>query len=467
MTDRLYRLGELPGLTGGEVYRGPGFCEEDIRSVAIDSRETSPGSLFVPLKGERTDGHLHMGEVFSRGCRVSLVERGFWNRERETFQAYAAKHRAAYIVVASPLETLQRLAASFLAGKKAFRIGITGSNGKTTTKEIVGSILSREAPSFMNRGNLNSDIGLPLSVFEVKDEARYAVFEMGMNRRGEMDILTGIVRPQAALITNIGTAHIGLLGSKENIAAEKKRILAALDKGRRGYVYEGDEYFPFLKKGVAADVLPFGEKTTPGFEGVRDLGLEGYEIIWKGKALRFPLPGPHNLRNALGAISLCGGIGVSDEAIRRGIEETAPLFGRGQIFRGEVTFLQDCYNANPDSMSTAVDFMRGLPWKGRKVAVLASMKELGESSPGAHRDLGAQLRESGFDGVFLLGGEMEAAYRELEGPGFPGVAAHFVDIGPLERVLDTFLRAGDLVLLKGSRSMALERVTESLRRSRV
>ncbi len=467
MAELLYTVDELPGLTGGDIYRGPGFSDNEIKSVVIDSREAVPGCLFVPLKGERTDGHLYIGEVFTKGCRVTLVERGFWNEQREAFQAYAAKYKAAYLVVPSPLAALQALAASFMAGKKAFRIGITGSNGKTTTKEIVGSILSREAPSFMNRGNLNSEIGLPLSVFEVGNDARFAVFEMGMNRRGEMDILTGIVKPQAALITNIGTAHIGLLGSKENIAAEKKKILTALEKGRRGYVYEGDAFFAHLKKGCTAEILPFGEKATPGFEGARDLGLDGYEIRWKGRTLRFPLPGIFNLRNALGAISLCGGIGVSDESVVRGIEGVTPLFGRGQIFRGPVTVLQDCYNANPDSMSSAVDFLRTLAWKGRKIAVLGSMKELGEAAERAHRDIGAQLRESGFDGVFLLGGEMEAAYEGLEGPDFPGVAAHFADIGRLERVLETFLRPGDLVLVKGSRSMALERVTETIRRSRV
>lgn len=467
MAERLFVIDELPKILGGELYQGPGFAEREIRSVIIDSRDAVPGCLFVPLKGERTDGHLYIGEVFSRGGGIALVDRAFWNGQKEALQAYAAQHRGAFVVVPSPLKALQALAACHLRGRKAFRIGITGSNGKTTTKEIVGSILSQEAPSFMNRGNLNSEIGLPLSAFEIAEDRRFAVFEMGMNREGEMDVLTDIVRPQAALITNIGTAHIGLLGSRAKIAAEKKKILLALEKNRSGYVYENDSFFDYLKEGVAAQVLPFGEKTTPDFGGAADLGLDGYLMHWKGKPLRFPLPGAFNLRNALGAVSLCRGLDISEDAVRSGLEGVKPLFGRGQIFRGNVTVLQDCYNANPDSMSSAVDFLRTLSWKGRKAAVLGSMKELGDESLQAHRDIGVQLRDSGFAAIFLFGDETEETFRALGEGHFAGLARHFTDFDRLGDALQSFIAAGDLVLVKGSRSMALERVTEIIRRGRV
>jgi UDP-N-acetylmuramoyl-tripeptide--D-alanyl-D-alanine ligase len=313
---------------------------------------------------------------------------------------------------------------------------------------------------------LNSEIGLPLSAFEVKNEHRYAVFEMGMNREGEMDILTDIVRPQCALITNIGTAHIGNLGTKDKIAEEKKKILLSLEAGRKGYVYERDGYFDFLKSGVPAEILPFGETTTPGFEGVMDRGLDGYDILWRGKVLRFPLPGVHNLQNALGAISLCEGLGINDEAVRAGIESVKPLFGRGQILRGDVTILQDCYNANPDSMSSVIDFLNAVSWKGRKIAVLASMMELGDKSQEAHTGIGRKIAESGLAGVLLFGEEMEKAYSAARESDFKGLLLYFTEIDSLKKELSSFLRRDDLVLVKGSRSMALERVTEIIRQMR-
>jgi UDP-N-acetylmuramoyl-tripeptide--D-alanyl-D-alanine ligase len=467
MADRLFTIDELIKAVGGEIYQGPTFADREIYSVIIDSREASAGCLFVPLKGERTDGHLYIGEFFGKGGKVSLADRRFWVEQGEVLKAYAAKYHSAYVIVPSALSALQALAAYYLRGKKAFRIGVTGSNGKTTTKEIIGSVLSRSSSSFMNRGNLNSEIGLPLSAFEVKSEHRYAVFEMGMNREGEMDILTDIVRPQCALITNIGTAHIGNLGTKEKIAGEKKKILLSLEEGRKGYVYENDRYFDFLKKGVKAEIYPFGEKSTPGFEGLEDRGLDGYDIRWRGKVTRFPLSGIHNLQNVLGAVSLCEGLGVPEDAVRAGIESVKPLFGRGQILRGDVTVLQDCYNANPDSMSSVLDFLNSVSWKGRKIAVLASMKELGDISAEAHTRIGLQIAASGLAGVLLFGDEMEKAYKAVQGSSFKGLLRHFTEFESLKETLSAFLRKDDLVLVKGSRSMALERVTEIIRYVRV
>ena len=469
MADRtwLFNIEELQKLTGGEVCQVPTFNAREIHSFIIDSREAVPGCLFVPLKGERTDGHLYIQEVFTKGCRVSLVDRSFWLEHNGALQTYAAQFHAAFVVVPSALEALQHLAETYLRAKKVFCIGVTGSNGKTTTKEIIGSILSQEGEAFINRGNLNSEIGLPLSAFEVLDHHRYAVFEMGMNRKGEMDILARIVRPEGAVITNIGTAHIGMLGSKEEIAKEKKKVFSYLEPGRRGYAYEDDEYFEFLKQGVRGEVLPFGEKTTPGFEGVEDLGLDGYRLRWRGRNLRFPLPGIHNVRNALGGISLCLGLGISDSSIQNGLEAVKPLFGRGQIFRGDVTVLQDCYNANPDSMTAALEFLKTISWKGRKIAVLASMKELGEATAAAHRMIGLEIVDSGFEGVFFFGEEMRSAFQALLEAGYKGKVFHFTDFDALKSALVPFLVTGDLVLIKGSRSMALERVTESIRSVRI
>jgi UDP-N-acetylmuramoyl-tripeptide--D-alanyl-D-alanine ligase len=464
MTESLYALRELPEITGGEIYRAPGFSDGDIFSVVCDSRGALPGCLFVPLKGNRTDGHFYIEEVFSRGGRVSFVDKSFWNIHADALRASAAKFRGAYIIVEKPLAALQTLAANYMAGRKVFRIGISGSSGKTTTKEITGAILSQEAPSFMNRGNLNSEIGLPLSVFEMKKNSRFAVMEMGVDHEGEMDILTTIVKPEAALITNIGYAHAAGFGSREKIAAEKKKLFLALEKGRRAYACEADPYFEFLRRDAAADVLPFGETTTPGFEGAEDLGLEGYNLFLDGKTLRFALPGAFNLRNALGAVSLCKGLGIPEKAIRGGLETVKPLAGRGQVFRGDITIFEDYYNANPDSMAKAIGFIDSLAWGGRKIAVLGSMKDLGEVCGEAHRDIGARIGNSGFAGVFLFGDEMEAAYDCLQKNHFSGVARFFKDFDKLKAEVESFTAPGDIVLIKGSRSMAMERIARGLRK---
>jgi UDP-N-acetylmuramoyl-tripeptide--D-alanyl-D-alanine ligase len=319
----------------------------------------------------------------------------------------------------------------------------------------------------MNRGNLNSEIGLPLSVFEVKDEHKYAVFEMGMNRPGEMDVLTEIVRPETALITNIGAAHIGFLGSKAKIAEEKKKILLSLEPRGRGFIYEKDEYFSFLLENVVAEVLPFGEKTTIGLEAVEDRGLGGWDLRFRGETVHFPLVGVHNLRNALGAVSLCSVLGVSPAVMKEGLEAVKPLFGRGRIFRGEITIIEDCYNANPDSMASALEFLRTVSWKGRKVALLASMKELGDLGAAAHGAVGESLADGGLDAVFFYGPEMELAFARLKSRGFAGFFRHYADLDLLLQDLRGFLREGDLVLAKGSRSMEMERVTEAIRKVRV
>jgi UDP-N-acetylmuramoyl-tripeptide--D-alanyl-D-alanine ligase len=462
MNKGLYGVDGIAGLTRGEVFRAKGFAGAEVSRVVCDSRQAAPGALFVPLAGERTDGRLYIADAFSRGCRAAFVDRSFWEAHAEDLRGGAEKFRAAFVIVESSLAALQTLAARHLAERKALRIGISGSNGKTTTKEIAGAILSREAPSFMNRGNLNSEIGLPLSVFEMQGEPDFAVFEMGMNRAGEMDVLVDIVRPQAALITNIALAHIGVLGSLENIAAEKKKLFLALEPGRKAYVYEGEVFRSFLADGVAAEVLPFGENSTPGFALAREAGLDGWDIILDGERLRFPLPGVHNLRNALGAVSLCKGLGVSGGALREGLRAVKPLFGRSQIFRGEVTVLLDCYNANPQSMESAIAFVSSLAWKGRKAAVLGSMKELGALCAEAHRKTAELLAGSAFDAVFLFGEEMEDAFRVLEGAGSSGLLEWRTEFDELKKTVLRFVKAGDLLLVKGSRSMELERLTDIL-----
>ena len=450
---------EIIRATGGEVLAlgNKGFAA----SVAVDSRQCSRDSLFVALPGERTDGHLFVEDALRRGTSLSLVNRKFAQENKEKIVLLAERMQAGFIVVSDTLRALQDLA-RFHMRKLAdvVRVGITGSSGKTTTKDLVGSILKRSASTFVSEGNLNSEIGLPLSAFRVQKTDRYAVFEMGMNHQGEMDVLVDIVQPDLAAITNIGTAHIGFLGSKDAIAAEKKKIFVLFDGHQTGFVFEEEPYFSFLKDGIRGSILPYGPTTTPGYEGSVGLGIEGFDLWVRGRPMRLALVGKHNLHNALCAISIAEHLGVPLTDIQEGLEAVRPISGRGEVLRGRITVLQDSYNANPESFAKAVDFLGDLPWEGRKVIVAGSMMELGHASSEAHARVGKLLAGSTADALFLFGAEAEEIYLQCEGS--KPTVFWTTEFAELRRALIDFVREGDLVLLKGSRSMELERLLPDL-----
>jgi UDP-N-acetylmuramoyl-tripeptide--D-alanyl-D-alanine ligase len=206
----------------------------------------------------------------------------------------------------------------------------------------------------------------------------------------------------------------------------------------------------------------YGPTKTRGFEGSEDLGLGGAIIHWEGLQIRFPLFGTHNLRNALASISVSTELGISKEKIKEGLEKIRPLFGRSQIIRGPVTVIQDCYNANPDSFGQVFAFISALPWAGRKIGVLGAMGELGEQSEQAHRRLGVQATRCGFQGLFLFGQDMEPAYREIQDQGYKGLVEWMTDIESLRASVRSHLRDGDLLLIKGSRAVELERLMPEL-----
>ncbi len=344
-----------------------------------------------------------------------------------------------------------------------FTIGVTGSSGKTTTKEIIGAILKEEAETAVNEGNLNSEIGLPIAALQVRKNHAFAVFEMGMNRAGEMDVLVNIVRPSFAVITNIGNAHIGILGSKKAIAEEKKKIFSLFTGRETGFIPEHDDFSDFLKSDVRGKVVMFGEKTTPGYRGMTDMGVDGLLIDWEDLHIRFPLLGTHNLHNALAAITVTLELGVSKRSIRQGLEKVRPLFGRSEILKGAVTVIQDCYNANPESVRRALDFLDQVPWKGRKVIVFGSMMELGTETEQAHADVGTRLGVSRAAATFFFGREAQKAFLSFRDAQGEGYSYWTDDFDALRREVLQFVRQGDLVLLKGSRSVALERLAEPLR----
>jgi UDP-N-acetylmuramoyl-tripeptide--D-alanyl-D-alanine ligase len=434
-----------------------------IHSVSIDSRTLQRDALFVPLPGARVDGHRFLDQALERGAAGLLVRKSFQEALSPSLAGAARRSGAGVVLVEDTLSALQRLGRWYLEEQSpAVRIGVTGSTGKTTTKEILAACLSREAPTAASRGNLNSEIGLPLSCFDVTSGHRYAVFEMGINQPGEMDILADIVRPDLVVVTNIGTAHIGLLGSREIIAREKIKIAKHFDGRQTAFLYEGDDFYELMAGLTAGKVVPFGPRSTRGYEGSDDLGLDGTIVHWEGLRIGFPLFGFHNLLDALAALSVSAELGISKSKIKEGLEAVKPLFGRSQIFRGPITVLQDSYNANPESVGQLFEFLTALAWRGRKLVVLGSMKELGADTEKAHRAAGRLALEAGVDRILLFGEEMRWAYEEIRTPAHEALTFWTTEFDELAGRLKSLVTEGDLVVLKGSRAMELERLLEVL-----
>lgn len=429
--------------------------------VETDSRSAGPGSLFVALKGERLDGHEFARNAADSGAVAILVEASWWNGPGK---AALSGSRCVVIAAHDTLSALQRAATAWRATfPDLLRFGVTGSAGKTSAKELLAAMVGASRPTVKNPGNLNSDIGLPASMFLVRAGHRAAVFELGINRPGEMDLLAGIYEPDCALITNIGTAHIGVLGgTRAAIASEKRAIASRFDGRQTLVVWEDDDYRDTLLSGINGRATTYGPRTTDGFEGARDLGLEGWAMRYQGLEAHLRLPGAHNLLNALGAIRAASLYGVEPDSICAGIESVAPLSGRTTIIRGEYTVVDDCYNANAESVIAALSFCDSVDGMRRRIYVLGSMKELGAESVAAHRRIGAAVAASRADTALFFGDEARQAY-EAALAASPGLdARYFDDYESLEGAACDAVKPGDLVLVKASHSMALERLTERL-----
>jgi UDP-N-acetylmuramoyl-tripeptide--D-alanyl-D-alanine ligase len=456
----LMTLDALVQAVQGKVLFSGRKAQAGFSSVAIDSRKVTEAGLFVALPGSSQDGHQYIENAFNSGASIVLMQEDRLEAYRNRALSAAQLHDGALIVVPKTLFALQQAARAYIDQFPGLlKIGITGSSGKTTVKELTASIMGQEKRVIMNEGNLNSETGLPLSVFSVRPEHQVGVFEMGMNRRGEIGELAAVLRPDIALITNIGTAHIGILGSKDAIAEEKKAIFSQFNGKQLGLIPEYDAYADFLQHSVQGHIKLYGPRTTAPFGGGRNLGLDGIEFIWNHKNITIPLAGQHNLLNALAAAALAQEAGAGAEAIQRGLASVKPLFGRGEIFKGPVTLIRDCYNANPESTIAAIEFCDELEWSGRRIYIIGSMLELGSESELEHQRVARVIAHSKADIIYLFGAETACMQDIIAETGTHQVW-HTTDMDLLKSALAESLVQGDLVLLKGSRGVALERLTD-------
>ncbi len=453
----LFTIGQAAAICGASCTATGAALQTTIETVVVDSRQAGPGSLFVALAGAKADGSAFVADAARKQAVAAIVP----VHALESVLKETSWSSIALIAVDDPLKALHALAKAHVAKYPAVRrIGVTGSCGKTTVKEMTASIMGCVGPTAKTPGNLNSEIGLPLALFAIDAHTRYGVFEMGIDHVGEMDDLVDIYRPHAGIITNIGLSHLGKMGSVRLIAHEKSKLFHPGIE--HAFIGEHNAFNSYISTLRHVDLIPFGIDSTGGIGSIAAQGLQGWDIEYEGLPIRLRAIGRHNLVDALGAISLAKSMGAEPEAIRQGLQQFEAVEGRSRVLTGEVTVIEDCYNASMDSTGSILDYMGTVAWKGSKRVVLGSMKELGKASRPAHQEIGRRLARLRPASVTLYGPEMADAYQVLKQSGYEGNLLHTEDFDELHTHVMAKTHRGDLVLVKGSRAMAMERLVPSL-----
>lgn len=436
-----------------------GLDSGDINTVVIDSRETKEKVLFVPLIGEFADGNNYIKSAIDNGCRYSLVTREYFLNNIDFFNRLVEEFECGICIVDNTLLALQNLAKAYIERFRDLRvIAITGSSGKTTTKEVLGSIFNSYESTLVTKGNYNSETGLPLTVFRIRANHNFAVLEIGMSKPGEIKALVDIINPEVSVITNIGTAHIGFFDSRDGIAQEKKDAFANFSNNNLGVIPGWDDYVDYLKTDVKGDILVVS-RTPDYINGVEDRGFEGWRFNYEGKVVNYPYMGEYNLLNAFLAIGCSRELGLPAEAIVEGVEGVKSLFGRGEILDGKNRVIRDCYNANPQSTLSSLKLLSKTKWGGDKVAILGSMLELGDKSLSEHINVANKAVGYNFSILILFGQEylkVYEKYKDLQN------VYYFSDMSELKSSVDKIINEGSLILLKASRGEKLEDITENI-----
>jgi len=427
-----------------------------VTTVCTDSRALKAGDLFVALRGEKFDAHTFVAEAAKRGAAGAIVEE---------FPAELPPGFAV-IQVRDTLQALQRLATEYRRSLDLQVIGLTGSNGKTSTKDLTAAALGDNFQVTKTEGNLNNHIGVPLTLLRARGADQIGVFEMGMNHAGEIAPLAAMAAPEVGIITNIGMAHIEFMGSRENIAQEKGMLAEALPPSGTLILSAHDDFSESIAARTKADVVlaGIGQGEVQATELRAHPGGTKFKLQADGRTAEAELsvPGEHMVRNAVLAVAAGRVFGLSLEECAVGLTKLRLTKGRleQKLIRG-IHILDDTYNANPDSVAAALRTLASMPAVGRRIAVLGRMGELGAESEHGHRLVGEVAAQSHLDSVIGVGVEAQwitdAAWR--------GGVEKVVRVESTEeatKVLRDLARPGDLVLIKGSRSARMERIVEGL-----
>ena len=451
-------LSQIAKLAGVSLSSGDGSMM--IRKVSTDSRTLKPGELFVALRGENFDGHNFVESAAKAGAAGAIVDSNWNGQVPENFALIRTK---------DTLQAYQQLAANYRRSLPLKVVAITGSNGKTSTKDFTGSVLGRRFRVTKTEGNFNNHVGLPRTILEATSRDEVAVWEIGMNHPGEVAALSKIAAPDTAIITNIGVAHIEFMGSRVAIADEKGALVVAVKVGGIVILNADDPFTERIAARARAKVVLAG--TTDGTIRASEISQseDGTEFTILEGAHRcraqLPVPGLHMVQNALLAVAAGRVFGVLLEECAAGLAAAPLAKARLQIKNiGGVEFIDDSYNANPDSMKAALRTLAELPAEGKRIAILGEMRELGAESKRGHREVGETAATLKIDQVIAIGNLASEIAHAAKDAGLQKIAI----VGSTSEAADLLgeiAAPGDLVLIKGSRLARTEQVIEGFRTS--
>jgi len=457
----------MAAVTGGVLLSGD--PEAVVSDIVIDSRHTSPGCAFLALVGERSDGHQFCSAALERGARALIVSRPIASLAH--IVTMASEREAAVIHVADGPKALQDLAAHHRSRLQCEVVGITGSTGKTTTKDFVRAALEGSLRVVCTEGNRNNELGVPLTILRAGLDTDVLIVEMGMRGEGEIAALCAIARPSLGLITNVGTSHIEILGSKDAVARAKGELVRCLPSGGCAFLNGDDAFTDVIAEWSGAPVVRWGLSASCEVSAADVVidpdGRPSFTLVApQGSArIQLPVPGRHNVYNALAAAAIGLHLGLSPEAIGAGLAAAELSAMRMQVFESAsgVTVINDAYNANPVSMRAAIETLSDMQTAGRRVAVLGDMAELGSLTEVAHFRIGEQVARLPIDVLVTVGPRAERIAQGARAEGMPSVQVRpCAEVPEAVEVLDDLLSSGDVVLVKASRVMGLEAIAEGI-----
>ena len=449
-------LEKITAVCGGTYYGNKEDLSKEIDSVTTDSRKAEKGSLFAAIRGERVDGHSFIPQVFKAGALCVISEQ----------ELPAAGGN--YILVKSTLDALKAIAEEYLKQLRIPVVGIAGSVGKTSTKEMIASVLSQKYRVLKTAGNFNNELGLPLTIFRIREEDEIAVLEMGISDFGEMHRLAKIARPDTCVMTNIGYCHLEFLGDRDGVLKAKSEIFDFLKPDGYIVLNGDDDKLRTIKEknGIAPVFFGIDEKNDLYARNIEKKGLDGISCeICTGQGsftALIPIPGRHMVYNALAGCAVGLHYGLSLEEIKAGIESLQSLAGRFNILRTDkYTLIDDCYNANPMSMKASLEALNEA--LGRKAAILGDMGELGEDEVSLHYQVGQFAAGLNLDLCICIG---PLSKNIAKGMRDSGSSARIVELENTEELLsslDQYLQPQDTILVKASHFMHFEKVVEGVK----
>lgn len=433
-----------------------------VTGVSTDSRTVRKGDAFFALKGDKFDGHKFLNEVFKKGAALAVVDEVWYKKNRDSFKDDPL------LVVKDTSKAFGKYALNHRSKFDIPIIAVAGSNGKTTTKDMIAAVLSQKYNVLKTEGNLNNHIGVPQMMFRLNDDIQIAVIEIGTNHPGEIDYLCNILKPTHGLITNIGKEHLEFFADLEGVRKEESVLFEYLNENDGIIFLNSDDELVKQSAGKTRKKISYGLKGNLDFRASilskNNNGVSEFVVYSKKKQIlniELPIPGKHNIINALSAVAAGIHFGVNKKEIKSALAGFKPSFGRMEVMDlNGIKIIKDCYNSNPDSVKSGLETVAAMKTEGNKIVVLGDMLEIGLRAPEEHRLVGEIIKKLGFEYILLYGTQSKYTFKELV--NCRKQCKYYENKNELSKDLKGIVKKGDLVFLKGSRGMQMETVLDEL-----